>query len=137
MGEDIAEIGRQRARWIAAINEADADGFVSVLAEDAVWLPSSGAAISGRDGIRAWLRVPFSEFQYDYHVADVSLRVTGDWAVEQASFSTSVVPKTGEDPLPTHRGRYTLVWHRLPAGEWKIDRYIDHSGEFEAIDLRA
>lgn len=124
----IAAITACRARWIAAINAGDAEAFVAVLTDDAVWLPWGQAAISGKAAIRAWLGAPFAEYDYDYTVTDVQLRVAGAWAVERARFLTRATRREGGE-APTHEGRYTLLWRLTPAAGWLIERYIDHTGD--------
>lgn len=123
----LQEISRQRDSWIAAINAGDADGFVGVLAEDAVWLPWGRPAISGKDRIRDWLSGPFSEYSYDYSVTDIRVRVAGGWAVERASFRTRAVDRNGVE-APVHEGEYTMLWRQVPEGGWRVDRYVDHTG---------
>lgn len=129
MDEQIEAIRKQRAKWVAAINQGDAVGFVAVLTDDAVWLPSRHNAIQGKETIRAWLEKPFAAFDYDYKVSDVRLRVAGDWAIEQARFSTRAWVQSGE-AMPLHEGLYTLLWRKTSAGAWLIERYIDHSADF-------
>lgn len=123
----LLEIEQRRHRWVEAINAADADGFVSVLAADAVWLPLGQPAISGADRIRDWLSRPFAEYSYDYSVADVRVRVAGDWAVERASFRTRAVSRGGAE-APVHEGEYTILWRRTQGVGWLIERYVDHTG---------
>jgi uncharacterized protein (TIGR02246 family) len=122
----LQEISNRRDSWISAINEGDADGFVAVLWEDAVWLPWGQPAIAGKHRIRDWLSVPFSEYSYDYSVSDVRVRVAGDWAVERARFRTRAVDRNGIE-APIHKGEYTLLWRRTPAAKWVIERYIDQT----------
>lgn len=121
------EIDRQRDRWIAAINAGDADGFVAVLAEDAVWLPWGRPAISGADRIRDWLSGPFAEYRYEYSVSDVRVRVAGEWAAEHACFRTRAVNRAGAE-APVHEGEYTILWRRTREAGWLIERYLDHTG---------
>lgn len=121
------EIDRQRDSWIAAINAGDAAGFVSVLAEDAVWLPAGRAAIAGADRIRDWLSGPFAEYSYDYSVTDIRLRVAGDWALELARFRTRAADRSGTE-APVHEGEYTILWRRRSESGWVIERYADHTG---------
>lgn len=125
-GNALQEIARRRDSWIAAINAGDADGFVAVLAQDAVWLPWGRPAISGMDRIRDWLSGPFSEYSYEYSVTDVRVRVAGEWAVERASFRTRAVDRSGVE-APVHEGEYTILWRRVPARGWLVERYVDHT----------
>lgn len=127
---DIKAIGARRARWVEAINQANGVDFVSVLTDDAVWLPFGSDAINGKDRILSWLEKPFSSFEYDYRVMDVRIRVAGDWAVETATFETRARSKSGQE-MPVHRGRYTMIWRRSDSAGWLIERYVDHS----AVDV--
>jgi len=129
MEEELAVIRKQRDRWIAAINGGSATSFVAVLTDDAVWLPSMHDALRGKEKIHAWLEKPFAELDYDYSVSDVHLRMAGDWAVEQARFSTRARAKSDGEAMPLHEGRYTLLWRKTSTGTWLIDRYIDHSAD--------
>lgn len=132
MDEEVAAIKEQRERWIAAINQSSAADFVAVLADDAVWLPSRHDAIQGKEKIRAWLQEPFAELDYDYSVSDMRIRLAGEWAIEKARFSTRAWTKSGE-AMPLHEGQYTLLWRKGVAGEWLIERYIDHSAYFVEV----
>ncbi len=131
MGEPMqsakSEIKRRRDDWIAAINTSDADGFVAVVAEDAVWLPAGRSAINGRDRIWEWVSGPLEEYSYDYSVTNVRLRVAGGWAAEQAAFRTRAVDRSGAE-APVHEGEYTILWRHTPGTGWLIERYIDHTG---------
>ena len=129
MNQEQTAIREQRHRWIAAINAGSADDFVAALTEDAVWLPSTNDAICGREEIRAWLEKPFAELDYRYSVSVLNVRLAGDWAVEQARFSTRARSKSGQ-AMPRHEGLYTLLWRRAPSGTWLIERYVDHSADF-------
>lgn len=127
MEKELAAIQKQRERWITAINSGSATGFVAILTEDAVWLPAMQDALSGKEKICAWLEKPFAELDYDYSVSDVHLHIAGDWAVEQARFSTKAQAKSDGEVMPIHEGLYTLLWRKTSTGTWLIDRYIDHS----------
>ncbi len=124
----VEAIGQRRISWIAAINAGDPDGFVAVLADDAVWLPWGQPAVSGKERIHDWLAAPFAEFTYDYCVTDIRVRIAGEWAVERARFRTRA-EKRGGGEAPTHEGTYTILWRRTASADWLIERYIDHTGE--------
>lgn len=131
MTDDLSRITQQREAWIDAINDGSAAGFVEVIADDAVWLPSMHKAIKGKERIRAWLEGPFAKFDYNYSVSDVRIRLAGDWAVEQAKFSTKAGTRSSGEPMPEHNGSYVVIWRRSPSQAWLIERYIDLSAEFE------
>lgn len=123
------EIRYQRSKWINAINKGSAVEFAKVLTDDVVWLPSRHDAIYGKGKVRTWLDKPFSELNYDYSVSNIQLRIAGDWAIEEADFKTKATTSSGED-MPLHEGHYTVLW-RKSSDQWLIERYIDHSAEFQ------
>ncbi len=106
---------------------------MAVVTEDAVWFPPRSEAIQGKENIRNWLKKPFAELDYDYSVSDVRIRTAGGWAIETADFVSRVSTKSGEK-VPPHKGSYTLIWKKMNTGEWLIERYIDHSANFESVD---
>lgn len=123
-----AALEGRRRQWISAITEGDPDGFVAVVAEDAVWLPPGPVAVVGREEIRSWVAGPMAEFDYEYTVRVMSVRIAGDRAVERARFRTQATTRSGER-APTHEGTYTILWRRADDGAWVIERYVDHTGE--------
>ena len=120
------EITRARDVWVAAINAGDADAFVSVLVDDAVWLPWGSSSVSTKTRIREWLSGPFEQFEYHYSLRNIRLRIAGDWAAERADFETRAVARNGAE-APVHRGCYTILWRNTERG-WLIERYLDHTG---------
>ncbi|MBT8399673.1 MAG: SgcJ/EcaC family oxidoreductase [Rhodothermia bacterium] len=130
MNTPEAAIARQRERWISAINGGSAEDFLEVVADDAVWLPARSDAIVGKPQIRAWLSAPFQTYDFDYSVSQVRLRVAGEWAIEQARFTTVVTTEDNGD-LPPHRGSYIVLWRRYADDQWLIERYVDLSAHFE------
>ena len=130
MDHELTLLDNQRARWVAAINAGKAGDFIAVLTEDAVWLPPGQQALAGKEDIRAWLAQPFESFDYDYSVTSVRIRIVGNWAIEEARFSSQLTSKTGE-ALPPHTGQHLLLWRKEASGSWLIERYVDRSAEFE------
>lgn len=118
-------IEQQRNRWVNAINQGDAEGFVSVLTEDVVWLPFRSDAMAGRDAVHEYLKAPFDSYKYGYTIQNTRLRMAGDWVVEQSDFTTRARSRDGAE-MPVHEGSYTILW-RLVGEEWLIEWYVDHT----------
>jgi uncharacterized protein (TIGR02246 family) len=131
-------IAQQRAEWIAVVNAGDVERYAALLARDAVWIPPGQPALQGREAIRAWLRPHFERFTYTFAIDAVCLRVAGDWAVEQACFTTEMVPKAeqhareGRGAPLRHAGRYLVLWRHDPGSAWHIERYVDLTPATEA-----
>ena len=97
-----------------------ADGFTSMLADDAVYLHPGAVVMRGRDAVRAFLAAQAP-------TATTVLR----WTPERAEVSidgkagytwgTSVVTVQGADGQPVTRfGRYISFWRRGADGRWKV-----------------
>ncbi|NIR50330.1 nuclear transport factor 2 family protein [candidate division KSB1 bacterium] len=127
MNSDLEQIKHQRQAWIDSINRNSAEDFAKLLTDDAVWLPMGQSAIAGRKTIQQWLSKPFSQYLYSYTVDVFHIRVAGEWAVERGRFVTRA-RKTSGEALPEHEGIYTILWRKV-AGNWLIERYIDHTEE--------
>ena len=80
------ELERQRARWWATVSSGDLDGYLSLFAEDAVWVTPELDEIVGREAIRAWLAPVFAQFDYELTITVADVRVAGSLGIERARF---------------------------------------------------
>lgn len=101
-----------------AFNADDLDACVALFDEDAQILPERGPAVSGRDGIAAFLKdqmTPVVSFNTE---ADMSL-VRNDIAIEQGHYRVRDV-RRGSD---IEEGKYLHVWRNRGEG-WKLYRVM-------------
>lgn len=122
----MEKIDQQRLKWIEAIKTGNTEAFAELLTDDAVWLPPGSLAVVGKPAIQAWLAPLFDQFHYDFSIFDVQVRVMGDWAVEQAGFTSKLIDKASGETLQ-HQSRYIVLWRRGSDDLWQIERYIDIS----------
>lgn len=131
------EITAVRNRWTDAINAGSVDAFVSCVTEDAIWLPPRGEAIQGAVALGRWLGELFAQFHYQFSIREEQVRLIGsNWAVEDARFRSILHLKSGEGEPLIHDGQYMLLWRRVDAGDWRIDRYIDRTDAVPAAEPR-
>jgi ketosteroid isomerase-like protein len=108
---------------LATVEEGDADGFFSILTEDAIFLPPDDTVKQG-DQLRRWMR----EFLEAYTIKTISYReeelvISADFAFERYSLLWSVTPRAGgESNLANLKGIHVL--QRDSDGQWKIAHEI-------------
>jgi uncharacterized protein (TIGR02246 family) len=101
-----------------AFNADDLDATVALFDDDAQILPERGPAVTGRDGIAAFLKdqmTPVVSFNTE---ADMSL-VRNDIAIEQGHYRVRDV-RRGSD---VEEGKYMHVWRNRGQG-WKLYRVM-------------
>jgi ketosteroid isomerase-like protein len=101
-----------------AFNADDLDATVALFDEEAQILPERGPAVTGREGISAFLKdqmTPVVSFNTE---ADMSL-VRNDIAIEQGHYRVRDV-RRGSD---VEEGKYMHVWRNRGQG-WKLYRVM-------------
>lgn len=119
------QISKRRAEWISAVNRSDLSRYAALVSENVVWFPPGQPPIEGRRGFEDWLKPFFENFDYEFKLKDVSLRLDNDWAIETGVFETILTAKDAR--TSRHEGEYVAFWHREPDGEWYLERYVDQS----------
>ncbi|MGE5326707.1 MAG: YybH family protein [Deltaproteobacteria bacterium] len=106
-----------------AIEAGDFDAYMSLLTDDAVFLPQNDSAKSG-DELRRWLReflgrvaIKYAGFNHGETI------VRDDLAFHFYTCSWTAVARSGGQPVRTaFKGMHIL--RRQPDGSWKISRSI-------------
>ena len=101
-----------------AFNQDDLDATLALFDDDAQILPERGPAITGREGISAFLKdqmTPVVSFNTE---ADMSL-IRNDIAIEQGHYRVRDV-RRGSD---VEEGKYLHVWRNRGSG-WKLYRVM-------------
>jgi ketosteroid isomerase-like protein len=119
-------IDSAEARQREAVLHGDSLGAITMYADDAiVMMPGSkiatdhAAIIKTFNNMMAGVRVT----AFTNHVED--LLVTGDYAIETATYDMTLQPKKGK---PVHdTGKYLTVWKKQSDGSYKAIRDINNS----------
>jgi ketosteroid isomerase-like protein len=108
---------------VNAIADDDIDGYLAVLAEDALFLPPGLPSLSG-EKLRAWLREFLEGWRIEwlgFHHNETE--VAGDLAFHRYSYSWRLEPKTGGELQVAH-GKGLHILRRAKDGSWKIAREV-------------
>ena len=121
------EVDDRRREWIAVVNNGSLDDYADLVAEDVVWLPPAGPALTSRRAFREWLEPFFTRYDYEFSVEPSEVRVFESWCAEVGRFR-SVLSTGGGDPQE-HAGNYFVLWRLDADGTWRIERYVDGIGK--------
>jgi uncharacterized protein (TIGR02246 family) len=122
----LEAINNVRAAHIAALNEGDVDAWVAAFTEDGVQMPPNAPANLGRESIRAWSQAFLAPFRVEFTLAVDEVQVAGDWAFERGTYTITLTPKAGGEPMQDI-GKYLTVYQRQPSGVWGMARDIWNS----------
>lgn len=128
MTEDETEaLVRRRTQWVEAVNSGSVPDHEAVLGKSVLWLRPGQLALKGRSKVLEWLTPFFEQFDYDFSVEGAAVRVTGEWAVERATYISKLRPKDAER-WEEHTGVYLMTWHKRPGDNWFVHQYVDVTG---------
>jgi uncharacterized protein (TIGR02246 family) len=114
---DVRALDHVREAHIAALNDGDVNAWVGAFTADGVQMPPNAPANLGQERIRAWSQAFLAPFQVIFALAVDEVHVAGDWAFERGSYTITLTPKTGGEPMQDI-GKYITVYKRQPSGAW-------------------
>lgn len=123
---DLEAINDVRKAHIAAVNDADVDGWVAAFTADGVQMPPNAPANVGSERIRAWSQAFLAPFSVEFALFIDEVQAAGSWAFERGTYKINLIPKAGGESIQDI-GKYITVYERQPAGAWKIARDIWNS----------
>jgi uncharacterized protein (TIGR02246 family) len=109
-----------------AVSRGDADGYVADAADDAIFLPSDGPALTGKDAIRTWARGVFENLAVEMKHVPEDITVSGRVAFMHGRSVGSFTPKAGGSPV-SFDNKYLWVLRRDAKDRWQIIRVIWNS----------
>ena len=121
-------IDRGRAEIDAGWVLGDADAILNNMTDDALFLGPHEPPVQGKDAIRSYLDAFFTQVRMTKvdMSADREILVSGDLAVERASYDMESTVVGGEEQSGD-QGNLIGVWRRQPDGNWKVHCVIWNS----------
>ncbi len=124
---DIEAVKNLTEEYDAAINSGDLDSWVSLYTDDAVRMPPNSPALVGKDAIRSVMQSSFEKYTFDIKETAEEVIVAGDWAFARGTYTYTITPKAGGEPIGDDSGKWMAFHKRQPDGSWKIYRNIFNS----------
>jgi ketosteroid isomerase-like protein len=110
----------------AFMSSGDFDGWLSILAESAVYMPPNTPSKEGKV-LRDWLKEFILSARVEWlDYVDGYTEISGNLAFHDYSYKWRVSPKNGSTPI-IGRGKGIQILSRFPDGSWKIVRNIWNS----------
>jgi len=115
---DEAAIRAADQDFVKCAEAKDLDKCMSLYADDAVLLESSGATI-GKENIRKPIQGLLNAgLQITVTTTSVLVSRSGDLAIDQGTVQVTGKDKAGKPQTST--SQYALTWKKMPDGSWKI-----------------
>jgi uncharacterized protein (TIGR02246 family) len=109
------------AAWVKDFAAKDVDKVAAHYADDGSSMIPDMALMTGKDAIRAGLKMEFADpnSSLDFHPAKVEVSKSGDLAYSQGRYTyTSTDPKTKKSVI--EHGGYVEVYKKQADGSWKV-----------------
>jgi uncharacterized protein (TIGR02246 family) len=122
LGAEKAAIERLLADQLAATNqggEAGADGYVSIVADDVLWLPPNGPRVMGRKALREQI-LPLTSARHwsaRWKADRVEIAASGDLAHAVGAFELSYEDASGTAIRDT--GKFLDTFRKQADGRWQ------------------
>lgn len=118
--EDIdAKIRNLTKAYVTSANAKDVARVVAFYTPDAVLLPPNHAAVEGHDAIRRYFQSELMDAGFsDFDNQPIKIEHSGDLAYQRGSYVFQLVDAKGGKKV--ERGKYVVVWKRMPNKEWRM-----------------
>ena len=118
---DIAAIEDALNLYGVAMETGDLELFLSLHSDDTVKMPPNAPATFGQEELRASTKPLFDNFTIEMDYNREELQVNGDWGFARGTFTATMTPKAGGEPLYMD-AKTMALWKRQADGSWKIAR---------------
>ncbi len=115
---DVEAIKALLDEYCTTVNTGDLDGYSALFADDAMSMPPTAPARTGKEGIRSAVGALLEENTVQLTSQIVDVRVSGDLAFLHVTYNETVTPKAGGEPTEYH-GLWLVILQRQPDGSWK------------------
>lgn len=117
-----AAVQRLLAIQDSVANAQDLQGFMQLIAEDAVFLPPGDPPLTGKSAIREWYEGLFQTFELQIRHFPGAVEVMGPVVIHRGSARGTLIPRAGGEPIPFDN-KYLFVLQARPDGSlehWRV-----------------
>jgi uncharacterized protein (TIGR02246 family) len=122
---DQSQIRSLSQAWIDATRTKDISRLLSMIVEDAVFLPPGSPPVKGRAEIASMFRTFFSQCDAEQTVTLEEVEISGDLAFCWGAETLKATRVSGGPPR-FMRGHGLSILRRQPDGSWKFARGINN-----------
>lgn len=117
---DVKAISDGEAQWNQDWAAKDADKITAHYAEDAVLMPPSMEAITGKDAIRGELKQMLADpaLSLTFHASKVDVAKSGDLAYTQGTYKMAMTDPATHKVMQDH-GTYVTTYRKQADNSWK------------------
>jgi len=118
---DIAAIEEIWDNYALGMITGDLDLWMSLYTDDTIKMLPDEPAVFGKENLRTSMKPLFDNFTIEMAIYNEEVQVAGDWAFSRGTFTATLTPKEGGEPLYMD-GKYLDILERQADGSWKIAR---------------
>jgi uncharacterized protein (TIGR02246 family) len=118
---DIAAIKDIQSQYCVAMETGDLELWLSTHADDMVKMGPDAPATYGKEELRASTKPLFDNFIIEMDFNCEEIQVNGDWAFARGTFTATMTPKAGGEPLYMDAKTISIL-KRQADGSWKFTR---------------
>ena len=125
--EDLAAIAEFNRQYLKAINDENIAALSALTTDGHIMLAPNRSPIVGKVANDELNGGAFERFDFDETWTPVETVVSGDWAHQRGTFTTSAKPKDGDGEARVISGSFLRIYQRQPDGEWRMIRDMFNS----------
>jgi uncharacterized protein (TIGR02246 family) len=105
---------------VKALETGDVEGYLSVYADEAVWMPPSANEIVGKEAARKRITQAFEAASLEgVYESQEQTVMSPEWISDHGKYSIMVTPKRGGQ-TKQEVGHFLTLWRREKDGKWRI-----------------
>ncbi len=120
---DMVAVARLMVTLDRLAGDADLEGFLTLVPDDAVYMPPDEPALVGKRAIGEWYRALYDRFELEITHEPLEVDAAGDYIIHRGNARGTMTPKDGGEPIPFDN-KYLMVLKKQPDGSLSIWRAI-------------
>lgn len=121
--EDVTAIQDLFQRFDDTANTGDAENWMTLLADDVLWMVPNQAMLVGKEAVRTRVQPFFEQLDMEHTNTVEEVEGAGEWAFARGTYTFRVTPKAGGE-TSEEIGKFIYILRRRSDGSWKMARAI-------------
>ena len=108
-------------KYLSSINANDADAFLAMITDDAIFMPPGSPRLVGKAEVGPWASAYLDAYRIHWDKTVIEFVVSGRWAYEIYAYHSTDTPRAGGDPT-TDTGKGIIIYRLESDGAWRVAR---------------